>query len=318
MSVLLSRQEDFTGGMFSTFAGHERIEHEMQRGDGVLFLSEKRHNVSAVTGERRTLVLELWEGTHEEEVKQRQEKEMEEKMMQAQGLKPEPVPRPMTEDTLRRDGCDEMNRVLRTIATEPVKLRRPGFRCNCFRGDPSLEAPKSPKPSSPVRMSQTETRLQWRSRVDNSLRRLMLNVDLDGDERLRDFAHQARCNHLDKIFDWYQTHGGKEVRKEIQRANAPAFVRYSQDGPVMPGSLRVPKTLQPKQSAPLFRPPAAQSCRPKEKMEKKASTDTLNKEIDTDSETQVDKKDTSLPGLARGISSPALIAWGPDSFYLPL
>ena len=53
-------------------------------------------------------------------------------------------------------------------------------------------------------------------------------------------------------------------------------------------------------------------------MEKKASTDTLNKEIDTDSETQVDKKDTSLPGLARGISSPALIAWGPDSFYLPL
>ncbi|CAJ1352135.1 unnamed protein product [Effrenium voratum] len=214
--------------------------------------------------------------THEEEVKQRQEKEMEEKMMQAQGLKPEPVPRPMTEDTLRRDGCDEMNRVLRTIATEPAdvpvagcdKKLPPGFQSEV------AEAPKSPKPSSPVRMSQTETRLQWRSRVDNSLRRLMLNVDLDGDERLRDFAHQARCNHLDKIFDWYQTHGGKEVRKEIQRANAPAFVRYSQDGPVMPGSLRVPKT-------------------PKEKMEKK-----------------VDKKDTSLPGLARGISSPALIAAG--------
>ena len=143
-------------------------------------------------------------------------------------------------------------------SSRQVKLRRPGFRCNCFRGDPSLEAPKSPKPSSPVRrfgvprafcslhlmcgewtreicarMSQTETRLQWRSRVDNSLRpreiervrgrgedregehdrcmlqhyafscrmessyapvhfrRLMLNVDLDGDERLRE-----RCCHV--------------------------------------------------------------------------------------------------------------------------
>lgn len=180
--------------------------------------------------------------TYEEEAKQRLDKEMEEKVLQAQGLKPEPVARPMTEETLRTDGCDEVNRVLRTIATEPVDVPALGSDKPLppsFQGEEA--SPKS-KPTSPVRMSQTETRYQWRSEMDTSLRRLMLNVDLDGDHRLREFSHQARCNHLDQIFDWYKTHGGKEVRKEIQGTTAPAFVRYSQDGPVMPGSLRVPKT----------------------------------------------------------------------------
>ncbi|CAK9020286.1 unnamed protein product [Durusdinium trenchii] len=61
ISVLLSRLEDFQGGVFST-----EKEHFMQRGGGVLFLSEKRHNVSAVKGERHTLVLELWDGPRNE------------------------------------------------------------------------------------------------------------------------------------------------------------------------------------------------------------------------------------------------------------
>jgi len=214
--------------------------------------------------------------SHEEESRQRLDKEMEEKVLQAQGLKPEPVPRPMTEETLRTDGCDEMNRVLRTIATEPVDVPAVGSDKKLPASFQGEEAPS--KPSSPVRMSQSETRYQWRSSVDTSLRRLMLNMEMDSDESLRDFAHQARCNHLDQIFDWYKTHGGKEVRKEIQRANAPAFVRYSQDGPVMPGSLRVPKTP---------------------KMEKKAAPASPS-----------GKKDMQLPSLGRVVSSPALVAAG--------
>lgn len=214
--------------------------------------------------------------SHEEESRQRLDKEMEEKVLQAQGLKPEPVPRPMTEETLRMDGCDEMNRVLRTIATEPVDVPAVGSDKKLPASFQGEEAPS--KPSSPVRMSQSETRYQWRSSVDTSLRRLMLNMEMDSDESLRDFAHQARCNHLDQIFDWYKTHGGKEVRKEIQRANAPAFVRYSQDGPVMPGSLRVPKTP---------------------KMEKKAAPASPS-----------GKKDMQLPSLGRVVSSPALVAAG--------
>jgi len=215
--------------------------------------------------------------SYEEEANQRLDKEMEEKVLQAQGLKPEPVPRPMTEETLRTDGCEEVNRVLHTIATQPVDVPAVGSDKKLpasFQGE--VEAPLS-KPASPIRMSQSETRYQWRSSVDTSLRRLMLNMEMDSDESLRDFSHQARCNHLDQIFDWYKTHGGKEVRKEMQRANAPSFVRYSQDGPVMPGSLRVPKTP---------------------KMEKKAPT------------TPTGKKDLHLPSLGRVVSSPALVAAG--------
>mmetsp|Transcript_15957 Transcript_15957/g.30006 ORF Transcript_15957/g.30006 Transcript_15957/m.30006 type:complete len:271 (+) Transcript_15957:61-873(+) len=217
--------------------------------------------------------------THEEEAKARQAKEMEEKVLHAQGLTPEPMARPMTEETLRTDGCDEVNRMLHTIATETVDVPAVGSDKKLpasYQSDSGENSPsKTSKPASPeMRMSQSEMRMQWRNKMDNSLRRLMLNVDLDGDDRLRDFAHQARCNHLDKIFDWYTTHGGKEVRKEAQRATAPAFVRYNLDGPVMPGSLRVPKTPKlEKQKAPA-------------------------------------KKDTSLPGLSRGVSSPALVAAG--------
>ena len=57
---------------------------------------------------------------------------LKEKVLQSQGLKPgavrqvkgsewpEPLVRPLTEQTLRTDGCEEVNRVLRSIASEPV------------------------------------------------------------------------------------------------------------------------------------------------------------------------------------------------------
>ena len=40
-----------------------RLEPQLARGDGVLFPSEMRHNVTTlVAGERRSLVIELWDG----------------------------------------------------------------------------------------------------------------------------------------------------------------------------------------------------------------------------------------------------------------
>ena len=43
----------------------------------------------------------------------------------------------------------------------------------------------------------------------------------------------------------------------MRRGNAPAFVRYSADGPVMPGSMRVPKTPEKKGPwSPKKEPPA--------------------------------------------------------------
>eukprot|EP00933_Yihiella_yeosuensis_P051046 TRINITY_DN48884_c0_g1_i1.p1 TRINITY_DN48884_c0_g1~~TRINITY_DN48884_c0_g1_i1.p1 ORF type:complete len:479 (+),score=97.87 TRINITY_DN48884_c0_g1_i1:59-1495(+) len=62
VSVLLSPLDDFKGGVFSTFSGSDRIEHMLDRGDGIVFVSEKRHNVSTVAGDRRVIVMELWDG----------------------------------------------------------------------------------------------------------------------------------------------------------------------------------------------------------------------------------------------------------------
>lgn len=62
ISVLLSRRRSFEGGIFNTFLEDSRVEHCLDIGDAVLFVSEKRHNVSPVKGQRQALVLELWDG----------------------------------------------------------------------------------------------------------------------------------------------------------------------------------------------------------------------------------------------------------------
>mmetsp|Transcript_55628 Transcript_55628/g.178470 ORF Transcript_55628/g.178470 Transcript_55628/m.178470 type:complete len:454 (-) Transcript_55628:28-1389(-) len=62
LSVLLSPPGDFEGGGFVTWQGGQRVQHALGRGDGILFASEKRHNVETVRGDRRALVLELWSG----------------------------------------------------------------------------------------------------------------------------------------------------------------------------------------------------------------------------------------------------------------
>jgi len=62
ISVLLSRRRSFEGGISNTFLEDSRVEHCLDIGDAVLFVSEKRHNVSPVKGQRQALVLELWDG----------------------------------------------------------------------------------------------------------------------------------------------------------------------------------------------------------------------------------------------------------------
>eukprot|EP00930_Biecheleria_cincta_P027711 TRINITY_DN19406_c0_g1_i1.p1 TRINITY_DN19406_c0_g1~~TRINITY_DN19406_c0_g1_i1.p1 ORF type:complete len:243 (+),score=37.58 TRINITY_DN19406_c0_g1_i1:365-1093(+) len=56
--------EDFTGGTFRTLEpdGTQK-EYELECGDVICFVSHKYHNVTPViTGRRRSLVIELWEG----------------------------------------------------------------------------------------------------------------------------------------------------------------------------------------------------------------------------------------------------------------
>ena len=63
MSVLLSDVSTCDGGKFVTWSANQPIIHELQRGDAILFPSERIHNVSPVlAGQRQSLVLELWTG----------------------------------------------------------------------------------------------------------------------------------------------------------------------------------------------------------------------------------------------------------------
>eukprot|EP00933_Yihiella_yeosuensis_P041401 TRINITY_DN35791_c0_g1_i1.p1 TRINITY_DN35791_c0_g1~~TRINITY_DN35791_c0_g1_i1.p1 ORF type:complete len:233 (-),score=51.62 TRINITY_DN35791_c0_g1_i1:47-745(-) len=79
-------------------------------------------------------------------------------------------------------------------------------------------------------------RLQWREEMDRKVKRLMQDVDLPLSNPLED-ADKARlrCNHLDKTFAWFEQHGRKEATKERP---PPAFLRFDNQSPAMPGSLR--------------------------------------------------------------------------------
>ena len=65
MSVLLSEPSRHEGGVFVVWDRHGRpVEQALEQGDAVVFHSERAHNVSPVlSGERHSLVLELWTGT---------------------------------------------------------------------------------------------------------------------------------------------------------------------------------------------------------------------------------------------------------------
>mmetsp|Transcript_18121 Transcript_18121/g.34385 ORF Transcript_18121/g.34385 Transcript_18121/m.34385 type:complete len:302 (+) Transcript_18121:61-966(+) len=63
MSVLLSHTDDVSGGDFVTYNEDDGtpVAHKMERGDAILFQSEKLHNISTVKrGVRKSLVVELW------------------------------------------------------------------------------------------------------------------------------------------------------------------------------------------------------------------------------------------------------------------
>lgn len=151
---------------------------------------------------------------------------------------------------LRSQGCDSLNRRMKRLASEKVQLPHIGsngelpeeFCRHLHEHMPDLNVPAEQREAMLRRMDRFETRLRWRGAMDHNLKRLLLDMDLARDERLKEYAHKARCDHLDKIYDWYKIHGMKEVRKE--RA-APPYVRFTPSDPVMPGSLRVaPKTRE--------------------------------------------------------------------------
>ena len=64
VDLMLAESGDFTGGDFQTLeADGTMTKHAFERGDAMVFVSHKPHCVDTVrSGERRVLVMELWEG----------------------------------------------------------------------------------------------------------------------------------------------------------------------------------------------------------------------------------------------------------------
>eukprot|EP00930_Biecheleria_cincta_P068623 TRINITY_DN5622_c0_g1_i9.p1 TRINITY_DN5622_c0_g1~~TRINITY_DN5622_c0_g1_i9.p1 ORF type:complete len:246 (+),score=48.56 TRINITY_DN5622_c0_g1_i9:49-738(+) len=73
-------------------------------------------------------------------------------------------------------------------------------------------------------------RLRWRDEMDRQVKRLMQDADITLQDSLQESDKaRIRCNHLDKTYAWFQSHGKKEASKEQE---PPRFLRFESTGPV--------------------------------------------------------------------------------------
>lgn len=149
--------------------------------------------------------------------------------------------------SLRMEGRDAVDWHMKRLATEKATVPPMGSNGDTSDARRLLGPAQTQSQSDLVRLmderrallqrnDRFHTRLQWRKHMDHSLRRLLVDMDLARTDQLKAASHNLRCDHLDKVFCWYAEHGKKESRKEKE---APPYVKYSNEDPVMPGSLRV-------------------------------------------------------------------------------
>eukprot|EP00930_Biecheleria_cincta_P071764 TRINITY_DN59224_c0_g1_i1.p1 TRINITY_DN59224_c0_g1~~TRINITY_DN59224_c0_g1_i1.p1 ORF type:complete len:256 (-),score=54.22 TRINITY_DN59224_c0_g1_i1:7-774(-) len=203
-----------------------------------LSLGKARERSANLFSDPKMKELQHYTRSHQHEARLREAAALEERVRTQQGLPRVPATTsPEATNGLRTDGCDAVNRLLLRMASEKVTLPESPKRSSNFQLSTGATE-EVPKVSS-IRESQFQPRLQWRHEMDRSLRRLMQDMEFARDDRLKEYSHQACCGHLDKIFDWYQHHGKKEAKKE---RIAPPYVFFSNDGDVMPGSMRVTRS----------------------------------------------------------------------------
>lgn len=177
---------------------------------------------------------------------------------------------------LRAEGCEEIDEKLKKLSSSEAVIpyvAKTNELPQAFREKAGMPTSKEELKASMEerlallrRMDKFQTRLTWRDSMDHSLRRLLVDLDLSRDERLKEYEvkkksdkmedqaqaqteeeiqktrfAKARCEHLDKIYTWYEIHGRKEARKERK---APPYLRYNPQHPIMPGSMRVAPPLR--------------------------------------------------------------------------
>jgi len=195
----------------------------------------------------------------------------EKRLRESAELEKRPASSGLSRNSLRAEGCDMMDEKLKKLSKEEAVvpyIAKTGELPESFREKPTSKAELKNSMEERLamlrRMDGFRTRLAWREGMDHSLRRLLVDLDLSRDERLKEYQvkhksdkmedqkpieeeiqktrfAKARCEHLDKIFGWYEIHGQKEARKERK---APPYLRYNPQHPVMPGSMRVAPPLQ--------------------------------------------------------------------------
>eukprot|EP00930_Biecheleria_cincta_P074425 TRINITY_DN61639_c0_g1_i1.p1 TRINITY_DN61639_c0_g1~~TRINITY_DN61639_c0_g1_i1.p1 ORF type:complete len:256 (-),score=53.89 TRINITY_DN61639_c0_g1_i1:80-847(-) len=112
------------------------------------------------------------------------------------------------------------------------------------------EAAEDHRPLPVQSTALVDARLEWRDKMDRQMRRLLQDTNLAMDDRVSDkHKHDMRCNHTDKMYDFFSKNGMKQARKERL---GPDHVRFDPNAPVMAGSMRKEKIV----SAALLLPPS--------------------------------------------------------------
>lgn len=99
-------------------------------------------------------------------------------------------------------------------------------------------------PSNCLPLDGHRVRQQFHQQSEQTLRRLLVDVDLALDSGLPRDSHKARCDTVDRVFEWYERHASvvkappREQKTADQPGIGPAWLFVRADEPPPPGSLR--------------------------------------------------------------------------------
>eukprot|EP00927_Polykrikos_kofoidii_P079922 TRINITY_DN76768_c0_g1_i1.p1 TRINITY_DN76768_c0_g1~~TRINITY_DN76768_c0_g1_i1.p1 ORF type:complete len:212 (-),score=19.00 TRINITY_DN76768_c0_g1_i1:648-1283(-) len=133
---------------------------------------------------------------------------------------------------LRVAGCETIERSVTRVwrySPEPLLVYRGSTPPAC------LIPEQSPERRESLSLQKDQAKLEWREQMNRSLKRLVLDVELATDDRLKATSHQQRCKRVDTMHEWYSSHRTKDM---AQNKVAPPYLSFSKDSVVMPGSRR--------------------------------------------------------------------------------
>merc|ERR1712176_278838 len=99
-------------------------------------------------------------------------------------------------------------------------------------GPPGMQSKQPAEPESEHKQSPDDSKKDWRTALNRSMKRLYQDYEFAGDQRLQAHKNQLRCNHVDSMHEWYMKFHDKKNSKEAESlgfqrsAHSPAFLRF--------------------------------------------------------------------------------------------